>query len=121
MTRKDRIECGIGARPISVVCVAAVADNRSPRMVRSLGRDPACVPRTRNLAIFRRAGLAGARYSHSMVPGGLLVTSRVTRLTSRTSFVIRVEICDSTSYGSRVQSAVMASSLDTGRSTIGCP
>ena len=31
-------------------------------------------------------------YSHSMVPGGLLVTSRTTRLTSRTSLVIRVEI-----------------------------
>ena len=31
-------------------------------------------------------------YSHSMVPGGLLVTSRVTRLTSGTSLVIRVEI-----------------------------
>ena len=33
-----------------------------------------------------------ARYSHSMVPGGLLVTSRTTRLMSRTSLVIRVEI-----------------------------
>jgi hypothetical protein len=36
-------------------------------------------------------------YSHSMVPGGLLVTSRVTRLTSGTSLVIRVEIFASTS------------------------
>ena len=58
-------------------------------------------------------------YSHSMVPGGLLVTSRTTRLTSATSLVIRVEMRSSTSYGTRVQSAVMASSLDTGRSTIG--
>jgi hypothetical protein len=33
-----------------------------------------------------------AAYSHSMVPGGLLVMSSVTRLTSRTSLVIRVEI-----------------------------
>ena len=31
-------------------------------------------------------------YSHSMVPGGLLVTSSTTRLTSGTSLVIRVEI-----------------------------
>ena len=31
-------------------------------------------------------------YSHSMVPGGLLVTSSVTRLISRTSLVMRVEI-----------------------------
>jgi hypothetical protein len=36
-------------------------------------------------------------YSHSMVPGGLLVTSRTTRLTSRTSLVMRVEMRDSTS------------------------
>ena len=38
-----------------------------------------------------------APYSHSIVPGGLLVTSRTTRLTSRTSLVIRVEIRDSRS------------------------
>jgi CBS domain-containing protein len=31
-------------------------------------------------------------YSHSMVPGGFEVMSRVTRLTSATSLVIRVEI-----------------------------
>ena len=36
-------------------------------------------------------------YSHSMVPGGLLVMSRVTRLTSATSLVIRVEIVSSRS------------------------
>jgi len=60
-------------------------------------------------------------YSHSMVPGGLLVTSSTTRFTSRTSFVMRVEMRAITSYGSRDQSAVIASSLDTGRSTIGCP
>ena len=36
-------------------------------------------------------------HSHSMVPGGLLVTSRTTRLTSRTSLVMRVEILASTS------------------------
>ena len=36
-------------------------------------------------------------YSHSIVAGGLLVTSNTTRLTSRTSFVIRVEIFSRTS------------------------
>ena len=38
------------------------------------------------------AAPATGRYSHSMVPGGLLVTSSTTRLTSGTSLVIRVEI-----------------------------
>ena len=38
-----------------------------------------------------------AAHSHSMVPGGLLVMSSATRLTSRTSLVIRVEIRASTS------------------------
>ena len=36
-------------------------------------------------------------YSHSIVAGGLLVMSRVTRFTSRTSLVIRVEILARTS------------------------
>ena len=33
-----------------------------------------------------------ADYSHSMVPGGLLVTSSTTRFTPSTSFVMRFEI-----------------------------
>ena len=53
-----------------------------------------------------------------MVPGGLEVTSRTTRLTSRTSLVMRFEILAKTSYGTRDQSAVIASSLDTGRREI---
>ena len=81
------------------------------------------------LSQFRVGGLAArlvtgappATHSHSMVPGGFDVTSSTTRLTSRTSFVMRLLIFESTSYGSRVQSAVMASSLETGRRTIGCP
>ena len=36
-------------------------------------------------------------YSHSMVPGGLEVQSKTTRLTSFTSLVMRVEIFSSTS------------------------
>jgi hypothetical protein len=50
----------------------------------------------------------------------LLATSSTTRFTPGTSLVMRVEIRASSSQGSRVQSAVMASSLDTGRSTTGC-
>lgn len=63
---------------------------------------------------------ASARdYSHSMVPGGFDVTSSTTRFTSGTWFVILFEMRASTSYGTCVQSAVIASSEDTGRSTIG--
>lgn len=40
---------------------------------------------------------SAAGYSHSMVPGGLLVMSSTTRLTSGTSLVIRVEMRSSTS------------------------
>jgi hypothetical protein len=58
-------------------------------------------------------------YSHSIVAGGLEVISSVTRFTSRTSLVMRLEILARTSYGILDQSAVIASSLDTGRSTIG--
>ena len=53
---------------------------------RSLGRTEA-----------RAASLPTSGHSHSMVPGGLLVTSSTTRLTSRTSLVMRVEILASTS------------------------
>src|SRR5712691_3994174 len=54
-------------------------------------------------------------YSHSMVPGGLLVMSKTTRLTPFTSFTIRLLMRASTSYGTRAQSAVIASSLVTTR------
>src|SRR5262249_60786389 len=54
-------------------------------------------------------------YSHSMVPGGLEVTSYTTRLIPRTSFTMRLEMILSTSYGSGTQSAVMPSSEWTAR------
>ena len=54
-------------------------------------------------------------YSHSIVPGGLLVMSSTTRLTSRISLIIREAMRSSRSYGSRAQSAVMASSDVTAR------
>ena len=84
---------------------------------------PTCGPRSasRPSPTCGRSGAWASRYSHSMVAGGLLVTSSTTRLTSGTSLVIRVEIRASTSSGSRAQSAVIASSLVTGRSTTGWP
>ena len=45
----------------------------------------------------RRRGSGRPAHSHSMVPGGLDVISRVTRLISRTSLVMRVEMRLSTS------------------------
>ena len=45
----------------------------------------------------RRASQRDPSYSHSMVPGGLLVMSSTTRLTSATSLVMRVEMRSSTS------------------------
>src|SRR4029079_14616783 len=56
-------------------------------------------------------------YSHSMVAGGLLLTSSTTRLIPRTSLVMRLEIRATRSQGSFAQSAVMPSRLSTARST----
>ena len=97
-------------------CPAAVLGGARLRVDRSTARRGSAV----RSAASRALGRALA-HSHSMVPGGLLVTSSTTRLTSRTSFVMRFEMRASTSYGNRVQSAVIASSDETGRSTIGCP
>src|SRR6185437_13481128 len=47
------------------------------------------------------------------------VMSSTTRFTAGTSFTIRDEIVSSRSYGSRAQSAVIASSLVTARTTTG--
>src|SRR5215470_1926779 len=60
-----------------------------------------------------------AGYSHSIVAGGFEVTSSTTRLTPGISFTILAEIVSTRSYGSRAQSAVIASSLVTARITIG--
>src|SRR5262249_9121970 len=54
-------------------------------------------------------------HSHSIVAGGLLLTSYTTRFTPRTLLMIRVETWASRSYGSRDQSAVMKSSVCTAR------
>ena len=52
------------------------------------------------------------------VAGGLELTSKTTRLTPRTSLVIRLEIRCIRSYGRRVQSAVIASMLSTTRTAM---
>ena len=61
-------------------------------------RRPWTTPRSQAVSSVARS-LGGRRFghSHSMVPGGLLVTSSTTRLTSGTSLVMRVEIRSSTS------------------------
>ena len=64
-------------------------------------------------------GFTALNYSHSIVPGGLLVISKTTLLTPSTSLTIRLEIFSKTAYGKRDQSAVIPSSLETQRTTIG--
>src|SRR5204862_8112287 len=59
------------------------------------------------------------RYSHSIVEGGFDEMSSATRFTPGISLMIRLEIVSSRLYGSRAQSAVIASSLVTARITIG--
>jgi hypothetical protein len=56
---------------------------------------PSLIPNGNGDLQTRRSAVVA--HSHSIVPGGLLVTSRVTRLISRTSLVIRVEMRASTS------------------------
>lgn len=60
--------------------------------------------------------LEGSRYSHSMVAGGLLVTSYTTRFTPSTSLTIRLAVRPSRSAGKGYQSAVMKSCVSTARS-----
>ena len=107
-----------------VDCLAQEVDHRRPvgRGTERLADPHAAQPDRRDLQPgAAQCPLFHDGYSHSMVPGGLLVTSRVTRLISLTSLVMRVEMRSRTSYGSRAQSAVMASSEVTGRITTGWP
>src|SRR4029077_14779107 len=62
--------------------------------------------------------MQGRFYSHSMVPGGLLVISKQTRLTPLTSLIIRLESFSKSSYGSFTQSAVIPSCDSTARIAI---
>ena len=81
------------------------------------GRLPHAACSSRDDAHRRRARTP--LYSHSIVAGGFDVTSRTTRFTAGISFTMRDEIVSIRSYGNRAQSAVIASSLVTARSTIG--
>ncbi len=55
-------------------------------------------------------------HSHSIVPGGLLVMSYVTRLMPRTSFTMRVAVRVRNAMSKGYTSAVMPSTLVTARS-----
>src|SRR5579859_1150295 len=57
-------------------------------------------------------------HSHSIVPGGLLVISKHTRLTPLTSLIMRFESVSRRSYGSFTQSAVMPSWESTARTAM---
>ena len=54
-------------------------------------------------------------YSHSMVPGGLLVMSKTQRFTPFTSLIMRLASFSRISYGSFTQSAVIPSCDSTAR------
>ena len=67
------------------------------------------IKKTANISGFKHFG----NYSNSMVPGGLLVMSYITRLTPLTSFIIRDITLFNTSYGICAASAVMKSTVFT--------
>ena len=70
-----------------------------PRLASADGDPVRCVRIAGSLAAFtsRYPAITLETHSHSIVPGGFEVTSRVTRLMSRTSLVIRVDMRASTS------------------------
>ena len=105
-----------GALDVSTFADHRVSSNTQGAAVRRNGRPGPTRPQTHaEKRAPRRA------HSHSMVPGGLLVMSSTTRLTSRNSLIMREAMRSRRSYGSRAQSAVMASSLVTARITITLP
>ena len=62
--------------------------------------------------------LKSLNYSHSIVAGGLEETSYTTRETSLISFMIRVEILSTNSYGRWAKRAVIKSTVSTARSAM---
>lgn len=119
--------CGTGVRLLTDTTDTTRYDKRLTAVVAttaSLSPDNRIVPAipgdSYGFSEVRKFGVS-RHHSHSMVAGGLLVTSSTTRLMPRHSLVMRVEMVASTSYGTRDQSAVIASSELTGRSTIGEP
>src|SRR2546425_7120071 len=100
-------------------------DGRRVMQERPFGDDPAIVG-DELIANRRRRHRRGdesgnqyglsSRYSHSIVAGGLELTSYATRFTPRTSLMMRLEILPRTSCGNGNQSAGMPSRLVTARS-----
>ena len=80
-----------------IVAAADVAAGRTPPQVHPPTTGGITLGTANTAGRHRWVDGSSHRYSHSMVPGGLLVTSSTTRLTSATSLVIRVEIRSSTS------------------------
>lgn len=70
--------------------------------------------------LIKKAGFSSCPwcYSHSIVAGGLDDTSYTTRETSLISFMIRVEILSTNSYGKCAKRAVIKSTVSTARSAI---
>ena len=87
----DGAENGLSEPAVRWRMPAPARGGRSLRGVRTYASR-----RGRCLAGCRRRQRAGG-HSHSMVPGGLLVMSRTTRLTSRISLIMREAICSSRS------------------------
>jgi len=117
--------------PTACAChaVRAPGENRTAFTRIREGSAPLAITSNHTSPVKRSAGplvvgcfgrISTRDHSHSMVPGGLLVTSRATRLTPGTSPTMRDAMRSTTSPGSRAQSAVMASSLVTARITMGC-
>src|SRR5262252_4711768 len=102
-------------------CTAGVSETAANKLLVAGIAKTCAKPRQhcRTLDARQPGGADGIRelldYSHSIVPGGLLVISKQTRLTPFTSLIIRLESFSNSSYGSFTQSAVMPSWDSTAR------
>src|ERR1041384_7728598 len=96
---------------------AAVQAGDGPRRRRGVACGDESVVFRASLGRRAHTNLGGrSGHSHSIVAGGLELTSYTTRFTPRTWLMMRLEIRPSTSCGKGYQSAVMPSVLVTARS-----
>src|SRR5436190_10276789 len=102
-------------RDLGIICRPPAFEPEAGRVVGTTA--PAVVERHQVLE--RIDDAVGRPYSHSIVPGGLEVMSYATRFTPGTSRTMRCAIRSRTSCGRRAQSAVIASSDVTTRTTTG--
>ncbi len=93
---ESTIESAVGQILGDFIDKAVDADTRRRRPHFSLASRRKCPRHAEENGTFASAR-AEKGHSHSMVPGGLLVISSATRLTSGTSLVMRVEMRSSTS------------------------